>query len=45
VDPEETAGEGSLALEPDDAPRHGGDHVPPDVDDPVPGPQRSRIDP
>ena len=42
MDPEETVGEGRLAFEPDDAPRHGGDRVPPDVDDPVPGPQRPR---
>jgi hypothetical protein len=45
MDPEEAVGERRLALEPDDAPRDGGDRVPPDVDDPVPGPQRPRIDP
>jgi len=45
VDPEEAVGEGRLAFEADDAPRDGGDGVPPYVDDPVPGPQRPRIDP
>jgi hypothetical protein len=44
MDPDEAVGEGRLAFEPDDAPRHGGDGIPPDVDDPVSGPQRSRID-
>src|SRR5512140_534453 len=39
MDPEETVGEGRLAFEPDHAPRHGGNDIPPDVDDPVPGPQ------
>ena len=45
MDPEESVWEGGLAVEPDDAPRDRGDRVPPDVDDPVPGPQRPRIDP
>jgi hypothetical protein len=45
MDFEETVGERRLTLEPDDAPRDGGDDVPPYVDDPVPGPQRPRIDP
>jgi hypothetical protein len=45
MDPEETVGEGRLAFEPDDAPRNGRDRVPPDIDDPVPGSQRPRIDP
>jgi hypothetical protein len=44
VYPEEAAGEGRLAIEPDDPPRHRGDDVPPDVDDSVPGAQRPRID-
>ena len=45
MNPEEAVGEGRLAVEPDDAPRHGRDGVPPDVDDPVPGAQRTGIDP
>ena len=45
MDPEESVGERRLAFEPDHAPRDGRDGVPPDVDDPVSGPQRSRIDP
>jgi len=45
VDAEETVGERRLAVEPDDAPRDEGNRVPPDVDDPVPRPQRPRIDP
>ena len=45
VDPEETIGEGRLAIETDDPPRDGEDGVPPDVDDPVPGSQRPRVDP
>ena len=45
MDLEEAVGKGRLAFEPDDAPRDGRDGVSPDVDDPVPGPHRPRIDP
>jgi len=40
----EAVGEGRLAFEADDAPRDGRDRVPPDVDDPVPGAKRPRVD-
>lgn len=45
MDLQEAIGEGRLAFEPDDAPRDGRDRVPPNIDDPVPGPQRPGIYP
>jgi len=43
VDLEKAVGEGRLGFEPDDPPRHGGNGVPTHVDDPVPRPQRPRV--
>ncbi len=44
VDPEEPFGKRILPVRADDAPRDGRDGVSQQVDDPVPGAQRSRID-